>query len=160
MRPFVFNLEKVLGLRKFREEETKIELGKAIGILAELENRIYALARERTRAAAEQFSPGNNGAQIQQYMFYILRLDNTREQLLKEAAMAELKVEEARNVFIEASRERKVLDKLKEKRQKEYRKEMFAQETKTLDDISGSASARFDMDYTDIAKTDENLKIY
>ena len=142
MKPFVFNLEKVLGLRKYREEETKIELGKAIGILADLENRILALAQERTRAAAAQFSPGNSGAQIQQYMFYLLRLDNTKEQLLKEAAMAELKVEEARNVFIEASRERKVLDKLKDKRQKEYRKEMIVQETKILDDISCSVMER------------------
>ena len=54
----------------------------------------------------------------------------------------ELKVEEARNAFLEASRERKVLDKLKEKRQKEYRKEMLGEEAKVLDDISGGASAR------------------
>ena len=139
MKPFVFNLEKILGLRKYREDETKIELGKAVGILAELESRIFSIAEERTRAAAAQFRTGNSGAQIQQYMFYLLRLDNLKEQLLKEAAMAELKVEEARNVFIEASRERKVLDKLKEKRKKEYRKEMFAEETRTLDDISGTA---------------------
>ena len=79
---------------------------------------------------------------MQQYMFYLLRLDNTKEQLLNEAAMAELKVEEARSAFLEASKERKVLDKLKEKRQKEYRKQMFVEETKILDDISGGTSAR------------------
>ncbi|MCL2130131.1 MAG: flagellar export protein FliJ, partial [Treponema sp.] len=66
----------------------------------------------------------------------LIRLDNLKEQLLKEAAMAELKVEEAREIFMEASRERKVLDKLKEKRQKEYRKEMLLEQSKTLDDIS------------------------
>jgi len=142
MKPFVFNLEKVLGLRKYREEETKIELGKAISFLADLENRIKILGQERVRAAEAQFNPENSAAQIQQYMFYLLRLDNTKEQLLEEAALAELKVEEAREVFLEASRERKVLDKLKEKRQKEYRKQMFAEETKILDDISGSAPAR------------------
>ena len=142
MKPFVFNLEKVLGLRKYREEETKIELGKAISFLADLENRIKILGQERVRAAEAQFNPENSAAQIQQYMFYLIRLDNTKEQLLEEAALAELKVEEARDVFLEASRERKVLDKLKEKRQKEYRKQMFAEETKILDDISGSAPAR------------------
>ena len=138
MKPFTFNLEKVLNLRKFREDEAKIELGRAVGILAELERNIHALGQERARAAAAQFSPGNSAAMIQQYMFYLLRLDNTKEQLLKEAAMAELKVEEARNLFLEASRERKVLDKLKEKRQKEYQKKMFSEETKTLDDISAA----------------------
>ena len=142
MKQFSFSLEKVLELRKYNEDEAKLELGRAIGVLADLENRILLLGQERARAASSQFKPGNSAAQIQQYMFYLIRLDNTKEQLLKEAAMAELKVEEAREAFIEASRERKVLDKLKEKRQKEYRKEMLAEETKALDDISGGTPAR------------------
>ena len=140
MKPFKFNLEKVLNLRKHSEDEAKIELGRAISVLSELENNIAALGRERARAAASQFSPENSAAMIQQYMFYILRLDNTKERLLKEAAMAELKVEEAREAFLEAARERKVLDKLREKRQKEHRKEMLKQEAKAIDD-AGRASA-------------------
>jgi len=135
VKPFTFKLEKILDLRKYHEDETKIELGRAIGVLAELESRLAALAGERARAAAAQFSPGNNAAQMQQYMFYLLRLDTAKEQLLNDITLAEMKVEEAREAFIEASRERKVLDKLKEKRQKEYHKEMLAEETKTLDDI-------------------------
>ena len=140
MKPFAFNLEKVLNLKKYYEDEAKIELGRAVGVLAELEGRILAVAAERVRAAAGQFSPENSVSQIQQYMLYILRLDNTKEQLLKEAALAELKVEQAREKFLEASKEKKVLDKLKEKRQKEYHKEKMDDETNTLDDIS-SASA-------------------
>ena len=135
MKPFVFSLEKVLGLRKYNEDEKKIELGRAIAVLTELEGRINVLARERARAAGAQFSPGNSAALIQQYMYYLLRLDNTMEQLLEEAALAEMKVEEAREAYVEASKERKVLDKLKDKRYKEYRKEMIAAETKVLDDI-------------------------
>jgi flagellar FliJ protein len=45
-----------------------------------------------------------------------------------------MKVEEAREAFLEASRERKVLDKLKEKKQKEYHKIKLNEETKVLDD--------------------------
>jgi flagellar protein FliJ len=135
MKPFVFRLEKLLNLRKYYEEEAKIELGRAVGVLAELEGKIRALAAERVRAAAAQFMPGNSAIQIQQYMYYILRLDNTKERFLKEAAMAEMKVEEAREAFLEASRERKVLDNLKEKKQKEYHKLKLNEETKVLDDI-------------------------
>ena len=142
MRPFVFSLEKVLGLRKYHEEEAKIELGRAIGVLNELEARILVLAQERNRAAMAQFSPGNSAAQIQQYMFYLLRLDNTKEQLLKETALAEMKVDEARDAYIEASRERKVLDNLKEKQFREYRKLSLSGEAKILDDISAGARAR------------------
>ena len=142
MKPFVFNLEKVLGLRKFNEDEAKIELGRAVGVLAELESRIRSLAEEKAGALAAQFSPGNSVFEIQQYMVYLLRLENTKERLLKEAALAEMKVEEARNKFLEVSRERKVLDKLKEKRQKEYHKLVLAEEAKTLDDISSGAKLR------------------
>ena len=142
MKPFAFNLEKVLNLRKYYEAEAKIELGRAVGILAELEARILAVAAERIRAAAGQFSPENSVAQIQQYMFYILRLDNIKEQLLKEAALAEIKVEEAREKFLEASKERKVLDKIKEKRQKEYHRQKLNEETRALDDISSGVLAR------------------
>ena len=142
MRAFKFNLEKILNLRKFHENEAKVELGRATGVLAELEGRIFATAQERARAAAAQFSPGNNAAMIQQYMFYLLRLDNTKEQLLKEAALAEMKVEEAREAYLESSRERKVLDKLKGKRQMEHYRSMSGEEIKTLDDISAGVQAR------------------
>ena len=134
MKPFVFELEKLLKLRRFYEDEAKIELGRAVGVLADLENKIAALAYERVRAAAAQFSPGNSAAEIQQYMYYLVRLDNMKERFLKEAAIAEMKVEEAREAFLEASRERKVLDKLKEKKQKEYHKMKLNDETKILDD--------------------------
>jgi flagellar FliJ protein len=135
MKAFSFGLEKVLNLRKFYEDEAKIGLGRAIGVLADLESRLFAVGRERVRAAAAQFAPGNTALIIQQYMFYITRLDNLTEELLKEITLAEMKVEQAREAYLEASKDRKVLDKLKDKRQKEYRKIVLTEETKTLDDI-------------------------
>jgi flagellar FliJ protein len=138
MKPFTFGLEKVLKLRTSYKDDAKIELGRAVGILAELEKRIFSLVEEIARAQSAQFSPENSAAQIQQYMFYLIRLDNTRERLLNEAAVAELKVEEAREAFLEASRERKVLDKLRDKRLREYHKTLQNEETKALDDISAA----------------------
>jgi flagellar FliJ protein len=61
---------------------------------------------------------------------------------LEAAAQAELKVEEARTLYLEASRDRKILDKLREKREGEYRKIVSAGEIKVIDDISGGAAAR------------------
>jgi flagellar FliJ protein len=113
-------------------------LGRAIGVLSGLEQQIRSLAEERSRAAAAQFSPSNSAAMIQQYMFYLIRLDYTKEGLLKDAALAEQKVEEARELFLEASRSREALDKLKEQKEKEYKKALNAEENKTIDDIAGS----------------------
>ena len=134
MKQFNFKLQKLLDLRQHYEDEAKLELGRAVSILTDLENKLRVLGQEQARAAAAQFSPGNDAYAMQQYMYYLTRLENLKEQLLSDAAAAELNVEKARQAFIEASRERKVLDKLKEKRQMEYRKFVLTEEIKTMDD--------------------------
>jgi flagellar FliJ protein len=142
VKRFRFKLEKVLDLRAHREQETKIALGKAVGALSVIERNLEVLAREQLRAGQERFSPEYGTAEILAYDFYIRRLDETRDRLLKDAAAAELMVEEARDEYLEASRDRKVLDKLKEKRQREYNKAREDEDIKNTDDISGGASAR------------------
>jgi flagellar FliJ protein len=142
VKRFSFNLEKVLELRKYRERETAIELGRALGALRELEIRLEETAVRLSRAAAEQFGPDHTLETIQNYHRFILRLESDRERLLGEAAGAEVRAEEARGVYLEASRDRKVLDKLKEARRREHRREAFAVEAKALDDISGGRQRR------------------
>ena len=128
-----------MELRRYREQETKNELGQAIGVLTEIENKITANALTHTQAVQERFTgingTDNNAPSMQAWDSYIRRLEQEAERLMEEAARAELVVEEKRNLYIEASRELKVMEKLKEKQEKEYRKEMFAVETRELDDI-------------------------
>lgn len=142
MKKFSFNLEKVLRLREYNEQETRLELGRAVSALSEIENNITLVAAERFRSAALQFESTNTAKEIYQYSLYLSRLDSMKEKLIKEAAAAELKVEEARSIYIEASRERKVLDKLKEKKEAEYKRNFYKEETKTLDDVASGALAR------------------
>jgi flagellar FliJ protein len=142
VKRFGFSLEKVLRLRKHREQEAEMELGRAMGTLVGIENNIKETARQRHGAASERFSRDHNAAEIKSYDNYIARLDRETGRLLEEAAKAGLLVEKKRQAYLEASRERKVLDKLREKREKEYGKEMLNEETKNLDDISGGNAAR------------------
>ena len=149
MKRFHFQLQKVLELRKYREEEAKVELGRAIGVLSAIESRIREAAENRHHAARERFSGGDmcnsvgisdtggtqNSFSMLAWDNYITRLDQEVDRLTREAAQAELAVEEKRERYMEAERDVKVMDKLKEKREKEYRKEMFAAETAELDDM-------------------------
>jgi flagellar FliJ protein len=136
MKRFKFGLAKVLELRQYREQEAKNELGKAISTLTAIENEITANVSKHTDASRQRFESINaSGNLMQQWDNYILRLEREAEFLAEQAAQAEVVVEEKRNLYLEASRELKVIEKLKEKRQKEYRKEMFTAETKELDDI-------------------------
>ncbi|MDR0732128.1 MAG: flagellar export protein FliJ [Treponema sp.] len=142
MRRFRFSLEKILELRKYREQETEIALGRAVGELSAVENRLKELALLSRRAWDEYRNPraagaaGNLADYYRSCDLYIRRLDQTKEELLQEAARAQARVQEAREAFLEASRERKVLDKLREKQAGEYRKTVFTAEIKTLDDMT------------------------
>lgn len=142
MKRFTFDLEKLLTIRAHREREAEITLGQAVGALTLIENRLKALAEERAGAAAKRFSHSLAPAELLAFDRYIQRLDVTKERLLKEAAEAELKVEEARKVFIEASRERKILDKLKERGRRDHHKLFLTEEIKAVDDIASGAAAR------------------
>ena len=146
MKRFKFGLEKVLKLRQHNEHEARVELGRAIGVLAGIENEIKRNAAVRSEAAMERFAGINAGADnttdtgyggtlsMHAWDAYINRLEQEADRLMEEAARAETVVEEKRGLYIEASRELKVMENLKERREKEHRKEMFVAETKELDD--------------------------
>jgi flagellar FliJ protein len=137
MRRFKFNLEKILQLRKFREEECKLALGQAVSFLNKIENDIKETAFKRHEAASLRFI---DVAQTASWEFYIRRLDQLSDQLMEQAAQAQLVVEEKRAEYLEAQRDLKAIEKLKEKQQKEYRKEMFNYDMNEVDNLT---SARF-----------------
>jgi flagellar FliJ protein len=141
MRRFHFPLQRVLELREHAEQEAKIELGKAVGELSMIEQRIVSVTEERSRAAEERFASGNSFTDIQTYEWYVIRLDQTRDKLLLDAARAELAVAEKRDAFMEASRERKALDKLRERRLGEYKKYVQAEDQKEADENARRNSA-------------------
>ncbi|MDR2951738.1 MAG: flagellar export protein FliJ [Treponema sp.] len=135
MKRFRFSLDKVLKLRKYSEDEAKIALGQAVGILAAIENDIKENSIRRHNAALERFS---DIGQIAWWDNYISRLDQMADKLAEDAARAQLVAEEKRVLYLEASRERKAIDKLKEKRQKEYRKETLDSQMSEMDDLTAS----------------------
>lgn len=140
MRRFKFSLEKILELRKHREREAETVLGRAVGELTAAGRRLEELA-VLSRGARDEFRnpapAGNLADHYRAWDLYIRRLDQTKEELLEQAARARAKVEEARAAFLEASRDRKVLDKLREKQAAAYRRDALDAEIKTLDDMAG-----------------------
>ncbi|MFQ3547513.1 MAG: flagellar export protein FliJ [Termitinemataceae bacterium] len=142
MKRFRFDLEKLLELRAYYEREAELELAKAMAELQGIQQRLEKLAEDRASVARDRFLRSRSVAELQTIDLYLLRLDKTKEQLLEAAAKAELLVEEKRTVFLEASKDRKVIEKLKEKRLQDYRAISMAEETKEIDDISGGRQAR------------------
>ena len=135
MKKFTFSLQKVLKLRKFKEEECKIALGQAVSILNAIENNIRENAVRHQHAASQRFTDTGH---IAAWDIYIVRLEQEAQRLMEQAAQAELVVEEKRTLYLEASRELKTIEKLREKREKEYRKEMFDYEMAQMDDLTSA----------------------
>jgi len=135
MKRFNFKLQKILRLRKFREEQCKIELEQALGVLNMIENEIKATAVRRHNAAAQRFTDIN---EVGKWDNYILRLDQETERLLERAASAQIVVEEKRAKYLEASKALKALEKIKEKKEKEYRKEAADLQMAEIDDLTAA----------------------
>ncbi|MDR2398449.1 MAG: flagellar export protein FliJ [Spirochaetaceae bacterium] len=144
MRRFHFRLQKVLALREYREQETKVELGKAIGALTRIEQSIADIAAERVRIGNQQCGPGRGVAEIVAFDRYVQRLDSSKNRLVADADQARQQVETAREVYLAASRDRKILDKVREHQAVEHRKEQRAQEAKLLDEVGSSRFQRQD----------------
>ena len=135
MKKFKFNLEKVLQLRKFKEEECKMALGRAVSILEMIENEIKLTAVKRHNAASNRFKNVN---EITSWEYYIIRLDQEAEKLAEKAVQAQMAVEEKRALYLESLKDVKAMEKLKEKQQKEYRKEMFDTQMAEADDLTSA----------------------
>ena len=137
MRRFNFNLEKILQIRKFKEEECKLALGQAISALNIIENKIMETAVKHQQASHERF---NNAQEFASWDIYILRLEREAETLANQAAQAETVVEEKRALYLEAQKDLKALEKLKEKQQKEHRRETLKTEMNEVDELTAARS--------------------
>jgi flagellar protein FliJ len=135
MKRFKFELENVMQLRKFREEECKVALGQAVSILNKIENEIKETAVKKHNAALQRFV---DIRETDAWENYIIRLDQEALRLTEKAAQAEIVVEEKRGIYLEAQKDLKIMEKLKEKKQKEYRKEMLNYEMNENDDLTAS----------------------
>ncbi len=137
MKKFDFTMQKILDLREFEEEQSKIELGKAVSETNRIQQELQAVAAERARMVKVCSESPVTEMIINER--YITRLDITRDRLLEELAAAELVVEEKRTSFAEAMKNRKVLTNLKEKQAENHKKGFQLAEANSMDDL---ASAR------------------
>lgn len=137
MKKFEFPLDKVLSVRKYKNDEAEIELGKAVSRLEVLEGELNNIAVLYSEIPLKYsgLSDINELSQLENYTFF---LNTKKEDLLKQIAAAKLVVEEKRKLYIEAHKELKVLENLKEKAREEYKKNVIREQDNVLDDIINS----------------------
>ena len=140
MKSFQFSLEKVLEYRRDIEEEWEIQLGRVNGEY----NKILADIEEIDRCARSALDgmSAAPGEETHAWGLYRWRLESRKTQLLSALAAKEVERTRIRNKFLEASRDRKIISRLKEKKLEEYKKYLNKEEIKRLDDLSAAKAVR------------------
>jgi flagellar FliJ protein len=145
---FRFRLEQVLNLRKQVEEQKVRELAQAQGRLLEIEESLRDHARQEGEflesygrfEEAGAFSSDQVMA-FSEYRDWLSRREKDLERREKEWAQ---EVERRRQTAMRASRDRRLLENLKEKRARQHAQEVLGEEQRFLDEISSIAFVRRD----------------
>lgn len=144
MRKFQFRLQHFLDIRKYKEREWELKLAAITGECISIENKIeeniknIILNMKKRAALAESIDIET----FLNFENYIVRLEHENSSLREELALKELEREKIRKGYLEASRERKVLQKLKEKREEEFYTSQRKEEFKEAEDITNSRFKR------------------
>jgi flagellar FliJ protein len=144
VRRFLFRLQKLLDLRKHTERQWEIKLAEATGACALVEKRIAAIKDEMNAGRAERFKDAAQATY--EYLFanelYIHRLMDELEVKKEELERKKKEREAVQKEYLAHSKKRKILDKLKEKKEAEYYKEQSREDFKVADEISASSFIR------------------
>ncbi len=135
---FKYKLEPILSLKEKMEDNKKRELGLANQSYEKAKAEKAKLVETRNKAYEEAKIQNNNKVniehlkQLNQYLNYMKREIHLKEQ---EVIKAAIKVDEKRSELIEAVKERKILENLKELKLEEYKEEESKKENNIIDEI-------------------------
>ena len=141
MRRFVFSLQRLLSLREHTEKEWETKLGEVTSRCNVLKRdireskRLHGETLKSRSASLELSSLGASEAYMRRLRNNVLKFEGKLVQAEEERAQVQKR-------YLEASRDRKVLDKLKEKQADEFYREQLKEEMKIIDDINTSAAVR------------------
>ncbi|HUX51554.1 MAG TPA: flagellar export protein FliJ [Spirochaetia bacterium] len=151
MKRFQFRLERLLKVREYAERQLEIRVADATRVCLDLTGRIDALAAERAETAMERGSDSAESAERSSLLDmatlvardrYMVLIDRKTEELSMELAIRDQERETIREKLAEASRARKVLDKLKERKNDEYYHEIQRHANSVIDELGGSGVIR------------------
>jgi flagellar FliJ protein len=137
MKRYSFRLERLLDLRRHKERVWEMKLAEISGRCVRLENHLRDLRDEKDRYAG--FPPDENGYSASDIFVreaFRRRLDCEIEETGRLLEKARQERREVNRSYLEAARERKVLDKLKERKAEEYYEDQRRREGKIMDETA------------------------
>lgn len=133
MAKFVFSLQKVLDLREFEKRQAEVEMGKANAEVNRIQQKLETIASQKLNVT-RSLDSGESFDVYAQAQNYFVFLEKKKEEALNEMAQAQIVLEEKRKLLMEAMQNVKVMEKLREKKLLEFKKEMEKEEMKNLEE--------------------------
>ena len=134
MKKFSFSMQKILDLRIFEKRQAEMELGKANAEVARIQGELESIAKRKV-STIKNFDTNTDfliQAEIQSFFFM---LEQKKEKFLEELATAQIAADEKREVVRQAMKKVKVLEKLKENKFRQWKKDSLKAEELAADDI-------------------------
>lgn len=138
MNKFKFKLETVLKVKARVEDLRKIELREAETRREKAKSELCRCRDEvetNTRLCREKFQKRIIPEEANNYHLYLTWLNRQADLALLKLQECEREVAERRQRLIEASKEKKILEKLKEKAYQAFQAEQLSAEIKFLDEL-------------------------
>ena len=144
MKRFRFRLDRLLELKRYRERQWEIKLAQAAGRCALIREQIQNRSNDIRRIKSVR-QPGIGPIDISRLQAgerYVRRMDHEIGVLDEELQSKETERRQVQETYLEASKERKVLDKLRERREGQYYDHQKKEDFKTADDMTLGRTAR------------------
>lgn len=136
MAGFRFRLEKILRLRRRAEREASRELGRAQSAANAQRRRLAEMAAARADLLARRDDLQRGRVQpalLGQNRFQIIVLERAEARGRERLVALEREVAAARERLVERSRARKLLEKMEERRRREWEREQARRERREMD---------------------------
>lgn len=127
-------MQKILDLREFEQQQAEIELGKANAEVARLQHLLDSIAHKRV-STIKAFDTETDCIVQRDIQNYFFMLDQKKERFLEEIARARLAADEKREAVRRAMQKVKVLEKLRESKIRQWKKDSLKAEELACDDI-------------------------
>lgn len=139
MAKFVFKLQGVLRQREHAEQEKMRALAQCLKREADCQAEIAtlndAVQKSNDDMRANHLIGVLNMSFITAHRRFMLAMHRQGASLVQKLALAQQRVTEARLALAEAAKQRKVLEKLRDKQHERWRAEIAAKEARDLDEI-------------------------
>ena len=146
MAKFVFQLEAVHRHRRNAEQERQRELADAQAEMVRLQTELKRLNDSVESGMDDLRTHGLVGTLDMRYIAahrrFVLAVKQQAMAMVQAMARQQIKVDEARRNLAEAAKERKILDKLRERQFERWKAELTRKELEQLDEVGAQLGYR------------------